>query len=252
MSAPVIELEQLVKVYNEDRPEIAIHAVDGIDLTIDHGESVAIVGPSGCGKSTLLHLVGCLDRATRGVYRLDGRDVSGLDDDDLAHVRNQKVGFVFQTFNLLARQTALENVALPLMYAGAGEPMHKAADALARVDLGDRARHRPGELSGGQKQRVAIARAIVNDPAIILADEPTGQLDTKTGAEILDLLMELNAAGSTLIVVTHDMGIARRMKRAIRMRDGKVEADGPAEEVLAGVTSLAGTGGEAAPGTGGD
>jgi putative ABC transport system ATP-binding protein len=237
MDAPVIELAQLVKVYNEDRPEIAIHAVAGIDLTIRHGESVAVIGPSGCGKSTLLHLVGCLDRPTRGVYKLDGNDVSGLDDDDLARVRNQKVGFVFQTFNLLARQTALENVELPLLYAGDKSPSVKAAAALERVGLADRARHKPGELSGGQKQRVAIARAIVNDPAIILADEPTGQLDTRTGSEILDLLLQLNAAGATLIVVTHDMGIARRMARAIRMRDGKIEADGPAAEVLDGVTA---------------
>ena len=237
MNAPVIELERIEKIYHEDRPEIAVRAVAGIDLTIRHGESVAVVGPSGCGKSTLLHLVGCLDRPTRGVYKLDGGDVSGLDDDDLAAVRNQKVGFVFQTFNLLARQSALENVELPLLYAGDKSPSVKAGAALERVGLGDRARHKPGELSGGQKQRVAIARAIVNDPAIILADEPTGQLDTRTGGEILDLLLQLNAAGATLIVVTHDMGIARRMARAIRMRDGKIEADGPAAEVLAGVTA---------------
>lgn len=214
-----------------------MRAVAGIDLIIRHGESVAVVGPSGCGKSTLLHLVGCLDRPTRGVYKLDGSDVSGLDDDDLARVRNQKVGFVFQTFNLLARQSALENVELPLLYAGDRSPSVKASAALERVGLSDRARHKPGELSGGQKQRVAIARAIVNDPAIILADEPTGQLDTRTGGETLDLLLQLNAAGSTLIVVTHDMGIARRMSRAIRMRDGIIEADGPSAEVLAGVTA---------------
>lgn len=237
MNAPVIELERIEKVYNENRPEIAVRAVASIDLTIRHGESVAVIGPSGCGKSTLLHLVGCLDRPTRGVYKLDGNDVSGLDDDDLARVRNQKVGFVFQTFNLLARQTALENVELPLLYAGDKSPSVKAAAALERVGLADRARHKPGELSGGQKQRVAIARAIVNDPAIILADEPTGQLDTRTGSEILDLLLQLNAAGATLIVVTHDMGIARRMARAIRMRDGKIEADGPSAEVLDGVTA---------------
>ncbi len=237
MNAPVIELEQIEKIYHEDRPEIAVRAVAGIDLTIRHGESVAVVGPSGCGKSTLLHLVGCLDRPTRGVYKLDGSDVSGLDDDDLARVRNQKVGFVFQTFNLLARQSALENVELPLLYAGDRSPSVKASAALERVGLSDRARHKPGELSGGQKQRVAIARAIVNDPAIILADEPTGQLDTRTGGETLDLLLQLNAAGSTLIVVTHDMGIARRMARAIRMRDGIIEADGPSAEVLAGVTA---------------
>lgn len=242
MNAPVIELENLERIYHEDRPEIAVRAVDGVDLTINHGESVAIVGPSGCGKSTLLHLIGCLDRPSHGVYRLDGTPVSDLSDDELARVRNSKVGFVFQTFNLLARQTALENVALPLMYARASSPMQKGAAALERVALADRARHKPGELSGGQKQRVAIARAIVNDPAIVLADEPTGQLDTKSGAEILDLLLQLNASGATLIVVTHDMGIARRMQRAIRMKDGKVEADGPAHEVLAGVASLSGEG----------
>jgi putative ABC transport system ATP-binding protein len=243
MSTPVIELDKIERIYNEDRPEIAVRAVAGIDLTIRHGESVAVIGPSGCGKSTLLHLVGCLDRATRGVYRLDGRDVSGLNDNDLARVRNQKVGFVFQTFNLLSRQSALENVALPLLYAGDKDPAVKATAALERVGLGDRTRHKPGELSGGQKQRVAIARAIVNDPAVILADEPTGQLDTRTGGEILGLLLQLNKAGSTLIVVTHDMGIARRMARAIRMKDGKIEADGPAEEVLAETMALAGEGG---------
>jgi putative ABC transport system ATP-binding protein len=243
MSTPVIELDKIERIYNEDRPEIAVRAVAGIDLTIRHGESVAVIGPSGCGKSTLLHLVGCLDRATRGVYRLDGRDVSGLNDNDLARVRNQKVGFVFQTFNLLSRQSALENVALPLLYAGDKDPAVKATAALERVGLGDRTRHKPGELSGGQKQRVAIARAIVNDPAVILADEPTGQLDTRTGGEILGLLLQLNKAGSTLIVVTHDMGIARRMARAIRMKDGKIEADGPAEEVLAETRALAGEGG---------
>jgi putative ABC transport system ATP-binding protein len=237
MHSAVIELERIEKVYHEDREEIAVRAVAGIDLTIRHGESVAVVGPSGCGKSTLLHLVGCLDRPTRGVYRLDGRDVSSLDDDDLAQVRNQKVGFVFQTFNLLARQTSLENVGLPLLYAGDSAPSVKAAAALERVGLADRARHKPGELSGGQKQRVAIARAIVNDPAIILADEPTGQLDTRTGGEIMDLLLKLNSAGATLIVVTHDMGIARRMARVIRMRDGIIEADGTPAEALDGITA---------------
>lgn len=232
MIPPMIELRRIEKIYHEDQPQIAVKAVNGIDLTIARGESVAIVGPSGCGKSTLLHLIGCLDRPTRGEYLLDGEEVSALGDDALARVRNRKVGFVFQTFNLLPRQTAQENVALPLIYAGDSDPMGRAAAALQRMGLGDRAHHHPGELSGGQKQRVAIARAIVSEPAIILADEPTGQLDTRSGAEILDLLLQLNAAGTTLIMVTHDLGNAARMGRAIRMLDGRIEADGPAAQVL--------------------
>lgn len=231
----VIELVNLEKVYHEDMPEIAVRAVDKLNLSIAHGEAIGIVGPSGCGKSTLMHLIGCLDRPTRGSYLLENQDVSKFNDNELALVRNRRIGFVFQTFNLLARYTALENVMLPLKYAGTAEPAKLAMDALRRVGLENRASHLPSELSGGQKQRVAIARALVNTPAILLADEPTGALDTRTGAEILDLLLELNAHGSTLIVVTHDLGVARHMRRVVKLRDGKVEADGTPEMVLGAV-----------------
>ncbi|MCC6574734.1 MAG: ABC transporter ATP-binding protein [Planctomycetes bacterium] len=228
-----IQLEGLEKIYHEDQPNIAVRAVNGIDLTINHGEAVAIVGPSGCGKSTLMQLLGCLDRPTRGSYRLEGQNVSRLDDDELAHVRNRRIGFVFQSFNLLARYSALENVALPLMYSSVDNPAQRARAVLERVGLVNRAGHLPSELSGGQKQRVAIARSLVNQPAILLADEPTGALDSRTGEEIIQLLLELNAAGTTLIVVTHDLALARKLKRVVRLRDGKVEADGPPEQVLA-------------------
>lgn len=231
----VIELVNLEKVYHEDMPEIAVRAVDKLNLSIAHGEAIGIVGPSGCGKSTLMHLIGCLDRPTRGSYLLENQDVSKFNDNELALVRNRRIGFVFQTFNLLARYTALENVMLPLKYAGTPDPAKLAMDALRRVGLENRASHLPSELSGGQKQRVAIARALVNTPAILLADEPTGALDTRTGAEILDLLLELNAHGSTLIVVTHDLGVARHMRRVVKLRDGKVEADGTPEMVLGAV-----------------
>ncbi len=228
----VINLVNLEKVYHEDMPEIAVHAVDRLNLSIAHGEAVGIVGPSGCGKSTLMQLIGCLDRPTRGSYLLEDEDVARFGDNELAKVRNKRIGFVFQTFNLLARYTALENVMLPLKYSG--EPNAKALSlaALEKVGLSNRALHLPNELSGGQKQRVAIARALVNTPAILLADEPTGALDSRTGAEILDLLLELNAHGSTLIIVTHDLGVARRMKRVVKLRDGRVEADGTPEAVL--------------------
>jgi putative ABC transport system ATP-binding protein len=235
----MIRLVNLEKIYHEDTPEIAVRAVDRLNLVIGHGEAVAIVGPSGCGKSTLMHLVGCLDRPTRGVYQLEDQDVSQFNDNQLAAVRNRRVGFVFQTFNLLARYSALENVALPLMYSGysSSQAQAGAREALTRVGLADRMEHSPSELSGGQKQRVAIARALVNRPAILLADEPTGALDTRTGAEIIDLLLELNAAGTTLIIVTHDLGIARRLRRVVRLRDGHVEADGPPDEVLGPATT---------------
>ena len=227
-----IIVRDLEKIYNEDRPEIAVRAVDGVSFTIDRGESVAIIGPSGGGKSTLMHMIGCLDRPTSGAYLLEGQDVSELGDDELAALRNQHLGFVFQTFNLLPRQTAVENVELPLLYAGVSSTRERALEALARVGLSDRAHHLPTELSGGQKQRVAIARALVTRPSVLLCDEPTGALDTRTGEEILELLKELNSEGTTLLVVTHDLEVAAHMSRVLRLRDGKIEADGPSELVL--------------------
>jgi len=222
----------LTKVYNPDKPEIAVRAVDGVSFTIERGESVAIIGPSGGGKSTLMHMIGCLDRPSSGTYLLEGQDVATLGDDALAKLRNRHLGFVFQTFNLLARQTAAENVELPLLYAGVKAPRERALEALERVGLAERAHHLPNELSGGQKQRVAIARAVVTRPSVLLCDEPTGALDTKTSEEILDLLQELNREGTTLVVVTHDLEVAAHMSRVIRLRDGQIEADGPADEVL--------------------
>ena len=233
---PVIEIEGLEKVYNADRPEIAVRAVDGVGFTVRRGESVAIVGSSGCGKSTLLQLIGCLDRPTGGRYRLDGKDVARLADDELAAVRNQSVGFVFQSFQLLPRLDALENVELPLTYAARSVSRSvrraRAIESLARVGLASRGHHLPNELSGGQKQRVAIARALVTEPAILLCDEPTGALDSKTGKDVLGLLGDLHAEGATLVVVTHDLAVARAMDRAMWMKDGRIEADGPAEAVV--------------------
>ena len=227
-----IVVEQLNKVYHPDRPEIAVHAVDKVSFSVRHGESVAIVGPSGGGKSTLMHLLGCLDRPTSGSYLLEGQNVAKLNDDQLARVRNQHLGFVFQTFNLLPRQNAVENVELPLLYSGKKKTRKRALEALARVGLADRAHHLPNELSGGQRQRVAIARAVVTRPPILLCDEPTGALDTTTGREILDLLDELHEEGTTVLIVTHDPNVARRMARALRIRDGRIEADGPVDLVL--------------------
>ncbi|MFO0555744.1 MAG: ABC transporter ATP-binding protein [Polyangiaceae bacterium] len=227
-----VEIEKLVKVYESGHADLAVRAVDGVDFTIDHGESVAIIGPSGCGKSSLLNILGCLDRPTSGTYRLDGRDVRKMDDDDLAALRNKHIGFVFQSFNLLPRMTAAENVELPLLYGSVKKSRGIAEEALRRVGLADRAKHRPNELSGGQKQRVAIARAIVTRPSILLCDEPTGALDSRTGKEVLELLQSLNQDGTTLIMVTHDLGIARSLHRAIQMRDGRVVADGLASAVV--------------------
>jgi putative ABC transport system ATP-binding protein len=223
MSDWVIEAKDLTKVYKMG--DVEVHALRGLSVNIAHGEVVAIMGPSGSGKSTLMNIIGCLDRPTAGEYVLDNNLVSKLSDDQLATIRNRKVGFVFQSFNLLPRQTALSNVELPLRYSGMVRGRKdRARAALESVGLGDRMTHRPNELSGGQQQRVAIARALVNDPAIIMADEPTGNLDTKSGKEIMELLLKLNREmRTTLIIVTHDPEIAAQAQRIIHIRDGVVE-----------------------------
>ena len=223
----VVDAKDLTKVYKMG--EVEVQALCGASLRISRGEMVAIMGPSGSGKSTMMNILGCLDRPTSGEYILDGEPVATLSDDQLAGIRNHKVGFVFQSFNLLSRQTALTNVELPLRYAGLvdGRRRERAKAALESVGLGDRMYHRPMELSGGQQQRVAIARALVNDPAIIMADEPTGNLDSKAGREILTLLLNLNRdRGTTLIIVTHDQTIGEQARRIIRLRDGVVESGG--------------------------
>lgn len=225
MTESVIVAEGLTKVYKMG--DVEVHALRGLSLTINRGEIVSIVGPSGSGKSTLMNILGCLDLPTDGEYTLDGERVSVLRDDQLADIRNRKVGFIFQSFNLLSRQTALSNVELPLRYAGlASGRKERARQALVAVGLEDRITHRPYELSGGQQQRVAIARALVNDPAIIMADEPTGNLDSKVGQEIIDLLLNLNRErGTTLIIVTHDPKVAAQTQRVIRIRDGVVDTE---------------------------
>jgi putative ABC transport system ATP-binding protein len=224
-SGIAIRTEALTKTY-EMGTEL-VHALQGIDLEICKGEYVAIMGPSGSGKSTLMNLIGCLDSPSSGRYWLAGRLVSDLDDDELAYIRNREIGFVFQTFNLLPRATALHNVELPLIYNGtpAEERVEKAKLALQRVDLTPRMHHKPNELSGGQRQRVAIARALVNDPSIVLADEPTGNLDSKTGEEIMGLFANLHQQGNTIILVTHEMDIAQHAHRVIFIRDGKIASD---------------------------
>ncbi|MEJ2561083.1 MAG: ABC transporter ATP-binding protein [Anaerolineales bacterium] len=220
----VIEAEDLTKVYRMG--EFEVHALCGVSMRVKPGEVIAIMGPSGSGKSTLMNILGCLDRPSSGCYKLDGQEIADLSDDELAEIRSHKVGFIFQSFNLLGRQTALTNVELPMRYAGVSNGRRKRAiQALEDVGLGDRIHHRPNELSGGQQQRVAIARALVNNPAIILADEPTGNLDTKSGEEIMDILLDLNEKFSTtLIFVTHDPEIAVRTERVIMLRDGLVES----------------------------
>ncbi len=221
--AHLIKMHELTRVY--DLGPQKIYALNGVNLTIDQGEYVAIMGPSGSGKSTLMNIIGCLDTPTSGSYVLDGVPVETLNDDELAAIRNKKIGFVFQTFNLLARTTALQNVELPLVYAKIprAERREQAVEALRAVGLGDRMSHQPNELSGGQRQRVAIARALVNRPSLLLADEPTGNLDSQTGREILDLFHELHTRGNSIIMVTHEDDVAREAKRIIHIRDGKVK-----------------------------
>jgi putative ABC transport system ATP-binding protein len=222
MSAAVVELENVGRVYSNGRLEVA--ALKGVDVKVEQGEFAAVVGPSGSGKSTLMHIIGCLDRPTSGSYKLTGRPVEGLDDDQLAAVRNRLIGFVFQSFNLLPRTSAVDNVATPLMYQGVrrGERQERAKAALARLGLADRLDHEPSELSGGEQQRVAIARALVTEPSLILADEPTGNLDSAAGAEVIKLLKELNDEGKTIILITHDASVAAQAQRQIHLRDGRL------------------------------
>ncbi|MGH9089869.1 MAG: ABC transporter ATP-binding protein [Acidimicrobiales bacterium] len=225
MAEPVIELRGVTKVYRTG--SLAVAALRGITMTIDEGEYVAVMGPSGSGKSTLMHILGCLDVATSGTYRLAGEPVAGLDETALASIRNRRIGFVFQQFNLLPSLSAWRNVEVPLSYAGAGrgERREQAIAALGRVGLGDRVDHRPGELSGGQQQRVAVARALVGDPDLILADEPTGALDSRSAGEVLGLLEELHQAGRTIVLITHDAEVARAAGRTVRIRDGMLAED---------------------------
>ena len=227
-ASPIILTQNLTKVYGMGDAEV--RALDGVDVQIDEGEFVAIMGPSGSGKSTLMNILGCLDRPTQGKYFLAGEDVSQMDKNQLADIRNRRLGFIFQSYNLLAQTSALENVMLPMLYARNGsltseQQREKAHKALAMVGLADRTHHKPQELSGGQMQRVAIARALINDPLLILADEPTGNLDSRSGVEIMELLQALHAAGRTIVMVTHDDEIAHYADRTIRFRDGQVEVD---------------------------
>ena len=222
---PLVRVTGLVKTYMLG--EHAVHALRGVTVDIAAGEFVAVMGPSGSGKSTLMNLIGCLDTPTKGSYLLNGKEVASMNDDELARIRNEEIGFVFQTFNLLPRATALHNVELPLVYAGmpSKDRQVRAREALAKVELTDRALHRPNELSGGQRQRVAIARALVNNPSILLADAPTGNLDSKTGNEIMGVFERLYGSGNTIILVTHEADIAAYARRAIHLRDGQVEKD---------------------------
>ncbi len=232
MSNALIEVRDLAKIYQVGTQEV--HALRSVDLDIHTNEYVALMGPSGSGKSTLMNILGCLDTPSRGMYKLNSQDVSQMVDDQLAEVRNREIGFVFQTFNLLPRYSALENVALPLIYKGVGKAdrLERAKEVLDQVGLGSRMDHKPNELSGGQRQRVAVARALVNKPSIILADEPTGNLDTKTSYEIMALFDEIHSLGNTIILVTHEEDIAERAKRIVRMRDGVVESDQSVEAFM--------------------
>jgi putative ABC transport system ATP-binding protein len=228
----LIKLQDIGKRYVIGSEEI--FALRGVDLEIYKGEFVALMGPSGSGKSTLMNILGCLDTPTKGTYILNGTDVSNLNDNELAEIRNKEIGFVFQTFNLLPRSSSLENVALPLVYAGIAKEARtkRAIETLESVGLGNRMYHKPNELSGGQRQRVAVARALVNNPAIILADEPTGNLDTKTSIEIMGLIEEIHQKGNTIILVTHEEDIAKHAHRIVRMRDGAVESDEQNKEIV--------------------
>ncbi len=219
----MIQLEGVTKVYRMGSVEV--QALYGVDLAIDDGDLVAIMGPSGSGKTTLMNILGCLDTPTSGRYLLDGTDVSGLSDNQLAKIRSRKIGFVFQSFNLVPRTSAIRNVELPLVYAGVRDRRPRARSVLEQVGLAERAKHMPNELSGGQQQRVAIARALINDPALLLADEPTGNLDTASSVELLKLLGALNDAGRTVVIITHEEDIARFAKRVVRLRDGRIVSD---------------------------
>ncbi len=230
MSEPMMQIKEMSKFYQMG--ESVVHALDGVDLDVAPGEFVSITGPSGSGKSTMMHLIGCLDRPTAGEYYLAGQRVDRMNDRRLARARNQYIGFVFQTFNLINRTSAVDNVALPLVYARRFGTRKAAMQALDRVGLAGRAHHNPGELSGGERQRVAIARALVNDPPLILADEPTGNLDTRTGEQILDLFHELHAGGRTIVLVTHEMAVAAQAQRLVRMSDGKIIDDRKVDESL--------------------
>ena len=219
----MIEMQDVSKIYDMGGQQV--RAVNGLSLRVEGGEFVAIIGPSGSGKSTLMNLLACLDTPTEGTYRLDGEEVGKLDDDALSRVRNERIGLVFQSYNLLPRMTALENVELPLLYGASGEDGKAARAALEAVGLGERTHHWPSQLSGGQQQRVAIARALINDPAVVLADEPTGALDTRSGLEVMEILQRLNGEGRTIVLVTHEQTIAEHARRVISLRDGRIVAD---------------------------